>query len=158
LLAVRFVLDTSALFSMQDLPPDAEVHTTPSVVAELEKYGDQRLGYWEHALKISHPSAGSFERVSDAAERTGDLTRLSRTDMEILALALELNAILLTDDYSIQNLAKYLKIEYRAVGQKGIKKLVKWKLRCTGCGRIWEKEYGECPVCGSHLRTSRSRK
>jgi len=152
------VLDTSALFSMQDLPPDTEVHTTPSVIAELEKYGDKRTGYWEHALKISHPGADSLRQVKDAAEKTGDLLRLSQTDLEVLALAMELDATILTDDYSIQNLAKYMDIEYKAVGLKGIKKLVKWKLRCTGCGRIWDKEYQECPVCGSPLKTSRSKK
>lgn len=155
---MKLVLDTSALFSMQDLPPDAEVHTTPSVIAELEKYGDKRTGYWEHALRISHPGAGSLKLVKDAAEKTGDLSRLSQTDIEVLALVKEIGATLLTDDYSIQNLAKYMDIEYKAVGLKGIKKLVKWKLRCTGCGRIWDKEYPECPVCGSPLRTSRSRK
>jgi len=155
---VKLVLDTSALFSMQDLPPDTEVHTTPSVIAELEKYGDKRTGYWEHALKISHPGADSLRQVKDAAEKTGDLLRLSQTDLEVLALAMELDATILTDDYSIQNLAKYMDIEYKAVGLKGIKKLVKWKLRCTGCGRIWDKEYQECPVCGSPLKTSRSKK
>jgi UPF0271 protein len=49
-------------------------------------------------------------------------------------------------------------IEYETVGLKGIKKLVKWKVRCTGCGRIWDKEYPECPVCGSPLRTVRSKR
>ncbi|MDD1769256.1 MAG: nucleic acid-binding protein [Methanomassiliicoccales archaeon] len=152
---MKLVLDTSALFSMQDLPSGEEVHTTPSVIAELEKYGDKRSAYWEHALRISHPSTESMSRVRDAAEETGDLPRLSQTDMEVLALAMELDATVLTDDYSIQNLARYMSIEYKIVGLKGIRKLVKWKLRCTGCGRIWEKEYKECPICGSPLRTSR---
>ncbi|MGD0056292.1 MAG: nucleic acid-binding protein [Methanomassiliicoccales archaeon] len=155
---MKLVLDTSALFSMQDLPPDTEVHTTPSVIGEMEKYEDKRTEYWEHALKISHPGADTLKRVKDAAEKTRDLSRLSQTDMEILALALDLGATVLTDDYSIQNLAKYMGIEYKTVRLKGIRKLVKWKLRCTGCGRIWDREYKECPVCGSPLKTSRSRK
>ena len=155
---MKLVLDTSALFSMQDLPPDTEVHTTPSVIGEMEKYEDKRTGYWEHALKITHPEADALKRVKEAAEKTGDLSRLSQTDMEIIALALELEATVLTDDYSIQNLATYMGIEYKTVGLKGIRKLIKWKFRCTGCGRIWNKEYRECPVCGSPLKTSGSRK
>jgi UPF0271 protein len=76
----------------------------------------------------------------------------------VLALAVELKAVLMTDDYSIQNLARAMGIEYRAVGMKGIKELVQWKYRCTGCRREWDVNHPDCPVCGSALRSSRSRK
>ncbi len=155
---MRFVLDTSALFSMQDIPPDAEAHTTPSVIGELQKFGDKRVEFWDEVLKISHPGKESLERVRRAAEATGDSSRLSRTDVDVLGLALELSAVILTDDYSIQNVAKYLGIEYKPIGLKGIKRLVKWRSRCTGCGRIWDRKYPECPVCGSELRTYRHQK
>lgn len=155
---MRLVLDTSALFSMRDLPLDAEIYTTPGVISELERYGDSRARYWEHALRTSDPVSDSLRMIKKAAEKTGDISRLSETDLEVLALAKDLGATILTDDYSIQNLARYLGIEYKAVGLVGIKRLVKWKLRCTGCGRTWEERHPECPVCGSPLRTSRSRK
>jgi UPF0271 protein len=78
--------------------------------------------------------------------------------MEVLALALQCKALLMTDDYSIQNLARVLKVDYRAVGMKGIKEVVKWTYRCTGCRREWDENYPDCPVCGSPLRSARSRK
>jgi UPF0271 protein len=154
---VRYVLDTSALFAMQDLPP-GEVYVTGGVVAELRKYEDPRLRYWEDLLTVASPSSQAMDAVKRAAARTGDDARLSPTDMEVLALALELKAELLTDDYSIQNLSRVLGVRYRGVGMKGIKEVIRWKYRCTGCRKEWDENYPDCPVCGSPLRSSRSRK
>jgi len=76
----------------------------------------------------------------------------------VLALALDLKAELLTDDYSIQNLARVMGVRYRGVGMKEIKEVVRWKYRCTGCRKEWDENYPDCPICGSPLRSSRSRK
>lgn len=154
---MRIVLDTSALFSMQDLPP-GEVYVTPGVIAELRKYEDPRLRYWEDVLKVASPSPQAMDAVRRAAVRTGDDARLSPTDMEVLALALELKAELLTDDYSIQNLSRVIGVRYRGIGMKEIREVIRWKYRCTGCRREWDENHPDCPVCGSPLRSSRSRK
>lgn len=153
---MKYVLDTSALFSMQDLPPDAV--TTPGVIAELRKYADPRLRYWDELLKVSPPSTASLEAVRKAAESTGDDARLSPVDMEVLALALDLKAVLLTDDYSIQNLARVLHVPYQGVGLKGIKEVLEWKYRCKGCGKLFDKNQPDCPICGSELRSVRARR
>lgn len=152
---MKHILDTSALFAMQDLPP--EPVTTPGVISELRKYGDQRLRYWEDRLIVSEPSSASMERVEKAAAETGDDARLSPVDMEVLALAMDQGGVILTDDYSIQNLARVLGLDYRAVGFKGIKEVMTWKYRCRGCGRTFDKNMPDCPICGSALRSVRSR-
>ncbi|MDD1770822.1 MAG: nucleic acid-binding protein [Methanomassiliicoccales archaeon] len=154
----RLVLDTSALFSMEDLPQGAEVYVTPSVLEELEKYKDRRIERWGELLRTSEATKASIKKVKEAAQSTGDIARVSPTDVEVLALAMDLGAMLLTDDYSIQNLAAYLGVPYRPVGLKGIRKVFKWKYKCVGCGRVFDTEMPECPVCGSKLRTVRSRK
>ena len=152
---MKHILDTSALFAMQDLPP--EPVTTPGVISELRKYDDPRLRYWEDRLIVSEPSSASMERVERAAADTGDDARLSPVDMEVLALAMDQSGVILTDDYSIQNLARVLGLDYRAVGFKGIKEVVTWKYRCRGCGRTFDKNMPDCPICGSALRSVRSR-
>lgn len=152
---MKHILDTSALFSMQDLPP--EPMTTPGVISELRKYHDPRLRYWEDRLIVSEPSAASMERVREAAARTGDDARLSPVDMEVLALAMDQGGVILTDDYSIQNLARALGLEYRPVGLKGIREVIVWRYRCRGCGRTFDKNMPDCPICGSALRSVRSR-
>ena len=88
----------------------------PGVVAELRKYDDPRLRYWEDLMVVTEPSSASLAQVRDAAKGTGDDARLSPTDIEVLALAMELKAVLLTDDYSIQNLARVIGVQYRAWG------------------------------------------
>ncbi len=153
----KLVLDTSALFSLQDLPPEAEVYTTSGVLEELAKYGDRRAQLWGDLLKVSEPTVSSLKKVKEGASRTGDSTRLSPTDAELLALAMDLEATLLTDDYSLQNLATYLGILFRPVGLKGIKDLRKWRWRCIGCGKVFDKELPDCPICGSKLRSTLSR-
>jgi len=141
---------------MQDLPPEAV--TSPGVIVELKKYDDPRLRYWDELLLVTSPSSASLSEVKEAAQRTGDDARLSPVDMEVLALARDLQATLLTDDYSIQNLARVLGIKYQGVGFKGIKEIIIWTYRCKGCGRIFEKNQPDCPICGSELRSVRSRK
>ncbi len=153
---MRYVLDTSALFSM-DRPPDGESHVTLGVLKELERYNDSRHHLWGSLVVISEPSKESLEKVRKAAAGTGDIDRLSPVDQEVLALAIDLDAELLTDDYSIQNVAKVMGVRFRTVGTRGIKKVYQWKLRCTGCGREVKEKVTECPVCGSPLTTRRRR-
>ncbi|NLI74385.1 MAG: nucleic acid-binding protein, partial [Euryarchaeota archaeon] len=92
-----------------------------------------------------------------AASKTGDDARLSPVDMEILAIAIDVKGMILTDDYSIQNLAKVLGLEYKSIGTKGIKEIFTWKYRCRGCGRIFNENMDDCPICGSALRSIRSK-
>ncbi len=151
---VRLVLDTSAFFALEKIP-QGDAYTTSGVVEEMRKYGDERIHYWESIVTVTDPSRKSLDFIKKAAQATGDDARLSPVDMGLLALAKDLGATILTDDYSIQNLARYLKIEYSPVGIKGIKELIKWRYRCTGCGNIWDTNYRECPICGHTLRSSR---
>ena len=73
-------------------------------------------------------------------------------------MAIDLIGIIRTDDYSIQNLARVLGLKYKTVGFKGIKEVIHWKYRCRGCGRIFDKNMPDCPICGSQLRSVRSGK
>jgi len=154
---MRVVLDTSGLFGLEQLPPDWEAFVTEGVLAELRRYGDRRAETLIPLLKVSQATSGSLAVVREAAGATGDSSRLSRTDMEVLALAYELKAPLVTDDYSIQNLAAVLKVEYIPRNMKGIAKVVRWNYLCTGCGRVFRESHPDCPVCGSPLRTTRRR-
>jgi endoribonuclease Nob1 len=154
----KIVLDTSALFSMEDVPPDIEAYSTPGVLAELRKYRDGRAEYLEHKVRIVQPDPAEIEALKARSRETGDITRLSPTDMELVALAINLQAELWTDDYSMQNMAKHLNVPYRAVGTKGITRVVKWKHRCIGCGKTFDKEMPDCPICGSPVTTSRKKK
>ena len=147
---MRSVLDTSLFFI--EYPLTGELFTTPSVVTELvdlrSKCRYETL--LAQGLAVLEPSDDSRAIVRDAARRVGDAERLSATDGDLLALALDTGSILITDDFSIQNVAHALSVPVRPVQQREAKKRV-WKFRCTGCGRFF-REPGECRVCGSQIK------
>jgi UPF0271 protein len=144
------VLDTSLFFI--EYPLSGDLFTTPSVVEELVDLRSK--GRFESllvsGLKVTSPSAGGSEQVKRAAEKTGDSDKLSVTDRDILALALDLGATLYSDDFAIHNVAHELGVTIAPVQQRSAKKRV-WKFRCAGCKRFFRAP-GECPVCGSLIK------
>lgn len=154
---MRRVLDASALLSGASF--DGELFTTPEAVREVRRHGStpQLDAVLATKVRVLTPAKESVGAIGTAARETGDDARLSPTDMGLLALARDLGATILTDDYSIQNVATRLGVPYERVLERGIKEVVHWRYRCTGCGRFFEEPTRECPVCGSKVRTTRAR-
>jgi UPF0271 protein len=153
---MKAVLDSSALL-VGRYPEMDEMLTTPDVIRELKRKGmtPELRSFIEVKVTVASPSDGGMEKVMKASLESGDSERLSPTDMGLLALALDEKATILTDDYSIQNLAMVLGIDYKGVMFPEITKRVSWRYRCVGCGRRYEKHSEVCEVCGARLRTYR---
>ncbi len=151
------VLDSSAFFSMDALPEEEHV-CPPGVIRELEKHEDPRLALWGDMVRVSDCSRESLEKVEEAARKTGDIGRLSPVDKTVVALALDVSGTIWTDDYSIQNVARVLGLEFRAVGMKGIQKVAKWNYQCIGCRKWYKEKLPECPVCGSQMKGCRRKR
>ena len=141
---------------------DVEGLTTPGVVEEV-KDPESRL-FLEGLIgagkvRVLSPSKESVEAVREAAKRTGELGELSEADLEVLALAYEVNGVLLTDDYNLQNIARTLGIEFKTL-KRGIKRVIRWNYACIGCGKKFEEmpPEGICPDCGSPVRLIPRRK
>lgn len=154
-----YVLDTSVLYYGKDLPPDYELVISPGVVRELEREGmaDRLEMLLATRVRVVSPTKRSLAKVEAEAKRTGDSSRLSATDKEILALTIDLGYQLLTDDYSIQNVATVLGVPYMGFDQKGITRVLEWESRCTGCGKVLGNDVKECDVCGSPTKVRRKR-
>ena len=162
------IIDTSAILSGKPINfDDTMVVTTPGVSDELKPGGkDYQIFQFliEKGLKINLPSRESIDEIKDISTKTGDIGRLSITDIEILALALDFSkekdkeSVILTDDYSIQNVANVLNIKFESISQHGIKKRFKWIYRCRGCGKKFEECIKVCPICGAATRSIISRK
>ncbi len=146
----RVVLDASVFFA--DLPIEGEVYTTPAVLDEIKTQAAlMRLALLEEqGLRVHAPAPAALAKVSAAARKSGDITTLSETDTSILALAAELDAAVMTDDFAVQNTAQRLGIPVIPIMQRRAKKR-KWSYRCTGCGRFWSAP-GECQICGAEIR------
>ncbi|OGS44679.1 MAG: hypothetical protein A3K76_02515 [Euryarchaeota archaeon RBG_13_57_23] len=155
-----YVLDTSVLYYGKDLPSGYELVITPGVVNELDKedMGTRLELLLATRIRVSSPSERSLKRIEAEAERTGDSRRLSQTDREILALALDLGYELITDDYSIQNIAKVMGIPCRGLDQRGITEVFEWQAKCRGCGKLFPADVRVCDVCGSETKTKRKRR
>jgi UPF0271 protein len=153
---MTLILDSSALFAMEDLPDD-DIAVPEGVVRELVKYKDRRIERWGDMLRVSECTGTSLKKVKDVALKSGDAGRLSDTDLSVIALAADLGGTVLTDDFSIQNVCAIMGIPYRSVGTGGIKKIEKWNYRCVGCGRWYKEKADDCPVCGSTMKAHRKR-
>lgn len=129
------------------------IYTVPEVTRELvsSEAAVALQEYLKGGLKIESPLKTDVETVTEKAKSTGDYLRLSQADIDLLAKALELSGTLVTDDYSIQNVASLLGIETQPIQQARIKRVLTWRRRCVGCGRLYESEV-ICPVCGSDVR------
>jgi endoribonuclease Nob1 len=159
-----YIIDTSAILSGKPINITTGILiTTPGVSAELRPGGRDYRAFQllrEKGLCIYEPTAASLARCRDAATRSGDITRLSPTDLEVVAVALDINtdpeqeAVILTDDYSIQNLARNLNIKYIGLSQEGITRKIKWVVCCPGCGRRFPDKISVCPVCGTKTRVT----
>jgi UPF0271 protein len=157
-----FIIDTSAVLSGKQITDiKGEIVTTPGVSNELKPGGRDYQTYQfliEKGLKVISPSKDSVDFVNKNAKETGDHGRLSSTDVEVIALALDLqkkpdkNIIILTDDYSIQNLANHLKIKFESISQDSITKRFKWIYRCQGCGKKFKEHISVCPICGAKTK------
>ena len=148
------VLDASAIIhGYNPVIEEGEHYTTPEVLEEVESKKiivDQALSFGK--LKIMSPNKECINKVEEIVKKTGD--NLSKQDIGILALALNLNAVLYTDDYGIQNVAKKLNIEVRGISFKPTDKDFVWRKVCEGCKKLYPADYEEevCEICGSPLK------
>lgn len=146
----RAVLDASFFFG--EFPAEGDLFTVPPVVDELRDI--RAKGNFEkwcaRGLRVQTPTDENRKRVISAARTTKDITVISGTDRELLALALDLEADLYTDDFAIQNIALVLGVKTVPILQRKARR-VHWKYRCSGCGRYAEQD-GECPVCGAAIK------
>ncbi len=158
------VLDTSALLSW---PIDAleNGYVVEGQRSEVSRVAPDRMLSVEAAgLNWNLPSEVSLRRAASLAKRTGDLVGLSETDLSLLALAMEKNGRMHTDDYRLQNLCSAAGLEWMTVESEGITQIWTWEVRCPGCGHVPEAHQetmpsgdnlGHCRNCGLALRISR---
>ena len=146
-----YVLDASVF--IYGFQVSGNMYTVPEVTRELKSYETAIVlqEFLKEGLKIEPPLKTDVEIVTEKAKSTGDYLRLSQADIDLLAKALELSGTLVTDDYSIQNVAALLGIETQPIQQARIKRVLTWRRRCVGCGRLYESE-AICPVCGSDVK------
>ena len=142
------VLDASAF--IHEYETDEPIASIPAVGEELT--GSHAYRFQAKAgggMRIHVPSGDALDRVRSAARVTGDDGELSETDRRLLAAAVELDGVVVTDDYAVQNVASQLGVAVEAIARGEIDEHREWGFQCQGCGREFDDDPGRCPVCGS---------
>jgi UPF0271 protein len=115
-------------------------------------------------VKIKMPNEEYSNKIKTAASKVGDAYLLSETDLQLLALALELKSQgeypeIVTDDYSIQNVAKQNNIAFYALATFGIRRLLEWIRYCPACYKEYHNNSASniCQICGTELKRKSKR-
>lgn len=149
------VLDATSFYAGIPFSSQEQSFTTPLVFEEIKhikKSHDAVQALIDlNRLKIIEPDQENTNFVLEKAKNTGDLSELSKEDVSVLALCVQLNGELVTDDYTVSNVAKHLNLKVIPIMTKGISKVLDSVYICPACNKIFEK-ISNCPICGSKLK------
>ena len=158
------VLDTSAFVAGFDsFSFGEEQFTVPKVDEEIRRNSMVKMrleiAIESGKLKVKTPAQEFSTKTEVSANKIGDSFKLSETDKQLLALALEFKddgyeVQIVTDDYSIQNVAVQMGIEFLSLATLGIKRLLEWVRYCPACYKEYpaDSKFRECLVCGTELK------
>jgi len=163
-------LDTSAFIAGFD--PFAVADATYTVPAVRQELASNSMTYtrFETAiesgkLQVKTPKAVFLTQVDKSSKVVGDIRFLSEVDKHVLALALEIqhngaSSLIVTDDYSIQNVANQLGLEFAPLATFGIRYRLNWMIYCPACHREYPTDYKfkTCQACGTELKRKPLRK
>ncbi len=158
---VSKILDATSFYA--GIPfASQEKHYTTSLVYEeikhIKKHHDAVNTLMELGrLELQDPGKQFVEKVIQKAKQTGDFSELSNGDISVIALSLQLNGDIITDDFAVSNVAKQLGIKILPVMTSGISKVLQRSLYCIAC----QKEFDSgkhCPVCGTILKKRLTKK
>ena len=149
------VLDASAFYAGIPFSSNEVSYTTSLVYNEIEHIKKDhdaiQILIETKRLIINDPEDKFIIIVNNAAKKSGDFPNLSSQDISTIALSLQLQAELVTDDFAISNVAKNLNIKVIPVMTSGIKNVVTWRYYCPGCKTNFSR-VTECPRCGNKLK------
>ncbi len=144
------LLDTSALLAGVEPQTFEECWITDKVLEEVRNISDKNI-----KVRIEIGLSSGKLKVMDADPIDVDTNdELSEADLSIISLAYKHKdvALVVTNDYGIQNVCKRLGIQYTTCGELGIKKVFKWFYVCRGCGKKFDKKIDKCDICGSNIK------
>jgi UPF0271 protein len=115
------ILDASAFYAGVPFRTSEDCYTTTIVYDEIKhikkNHNALETLIETSRLKIREPEKKFLEMAIDAAKNSGDFQQLSKEDLSIIALGIEVNGEIITDDFAISNVGKNLGLK-----KKGKKK------------------------------------
>lgn len=148
------ILDASAFYAGIPFASSEKSFTTQDVFDEIKHIKKDHKAIEiileTKRLEIMTPESEYINKVLLKSKDTGDFQNLSISDISVIALCLQLNAELVTDDFAVSNLAKQLNLTVIPVMTTGITRLANWIYFCSGCEKTFSN-ISKCPFCGNKL-------
>ena len=148
------IYDASAFYAGIPFAVPDEGYTTSLVFDEIKhikkNHGALDTLLETSRLRILDPEPQNINVITEAAKKTGDFQKLSAPDISAVALCYQLGGQLVTDDFSVSNVAKNLNLHVQPIMTKGIKDVGNWIYYCPACAKEFSK-ITTCPICGSRL-------
>lgn len=139
-----YVVDANVFIhgSTRQLPFD-HIMVVPEITAELESTEAQNR-FDTSDVEIREPTDETVAELKAFVDEEN--LSLSDTDIRLLALAADQDAVIVTDDKFIQTAAAKRGIRYQGFLQDEIDEPKDWKLVCRNCRNEIDAE--TCPYCG----------
>ena len=124
------VLDATAFYAGIPFTSQSTHYVTTLVYDEIKhikkNHDALQILINTNRLLVKQPQTEFEERVKICAKKTGDIHSLSEGDISCIALSLELNTELISDDFAVTNVSKKLGINTIPLMTNGIKIVGKW--------------------------------
>ena len=158
---VSRVLDASAFYAGIPFASQEKSYTTSFIFDEIKhikkNHDVLKILVETRRLEILDPEQKYITKVLSSAKEIGDFQNLSKGDISVIALCLQLGGELVTDDFAISNTTKYLNLKVIPIMTKGISKVKDWVYFCSGCEKTFSK-ITQSPICGSKLNRKSPKK
>lgn len=141
-----WVIDANVLIRGGTNLPDGRYITCPKVYEELKSV-KASSSFEAYDLSVESPDKEFFDEVLELVERINAET--SEADIELVALGLEMDGVVLSDDMGVQNLCLHLDIDFDSFLGETVDEKRVWKYLCESCGR--EVDGDKCGFCGGNV-------
>ena len=152
---MKTVIDSGIFMNISYLPSiEGDIYIPSSILEEVKSYTAKNvmdLALANQKVLSLQPEEKYIKKINELARSMGQ-TRLSKQDIEVLALALSLSehddVLILTDDYGLKNIAHELKLKTKGMKtSKGSQKR-KYDFICLACDSKFNFSIDECEICG----------
>ena len=152
---VSRVLDATAFYAGIPFSSQTTHYVTTLVFDEIKhikkNHDALQILIDSNRLLVRQPQVDFQERVEKCAQKTGEIHSLSKQDISCIALSLELNTELISDDFAVLNVSNKLGINTIPLMTNGIKVVGKWIFYCPACKKDFSDEKN-CLLCGNKLK------
>ena len=150
------ILDASAFYAGVPFGSASDCYTTSLVYEEIKhiKKNEDALGTLleTNRLKIMDPDKESTNAAAKAQPKKQEtFQQLSKQDISIIALCINLQGEIISDDFAITNVAKNIGLKISPIMTNTFQDVGKWVHYCPGC-HTNHTSGKECPMCGTPLK------